>query len=110
MWSYGNGWGQGYIQPEPNNYVSYPSTYGGVDPAYSGNSGGSGIGAGSLWGTALSAVGGYLDSRAQADAAANQAKLSAQAQLELQKQQREYDLQDRQYRKDSVGKWSRYFS
>lgn len=109
MWSYGNGWGQGYIQPEPNNYVSYPSTYGGVDPAYSGSSGSSGMGMGSMWGAVLNGVGSYLDSKAQADAAAQNAKLSAKAQLELQKQQREYDLQDRDYRKEAVGRWSKYF-
>ena len=108
MWSYGNGWGQGYIQPEPNNYVSYPSTYGGVDPAYSSSSGG-GFNSTGLWGAAISGIGQYFQSAAEADAAANQAKMSAQAKLEQQKQQREYDLQDREYKRDAVGRWSKYF-
>ncbi len=119
MNSYMN-WGQGYVS-DPSNYVSTDPSYdpysGGwgnyvsTDPTYSayGNSSG-GMGMGSLWGAVLNGVGQYAQSAAQADAAANQSKLSAQAKLELQKQQREYDLQDRDYRKESVGKWSKYFS
>jgi hypothetical protein len=67
------------------------------------------MGMGSLWGAVISGIGQYASSAAEADAAANQAKMSAKARLELQKQQREYDLQDRDYRKESVGRWAKYF-
>lgn len=110
MWSYsGGGWGQGYITPEPNNYVSQPSTYGGVDPAYS-NGAGNSYNMGGLWSSVASGIGQYASAQAAADASTAQSKMSAQAQLDKLKQDREYQKQDREFKKDAASKWAKYFA
>lgn len=117
MWA----WGAGYTT-DPNSYVSTDPSYdpyqGGAsnyvstDPTYNpygGSSNGSLLSSPGLWSSVLGAVGGYAQSQAEADAAREQAKLSAQAKLELAKQQRGYQLDDRAARQGAVSKWSKYF-
>lgn len=112
MWSYGAQ--NNYVSTDPS-YDPYAgggsSTYVSTDPTYAAygqpSTGGSSLGG--LWSAAANGVAGYAASQAQSDAAAQQAKLSAQAKLELAQQQRQFQKDDRQYKQDSVSKWSKYF-
>lgn len=117
MWAFGSG----YLN-EPNNYVSTDPTYdpyaGGAsnyvstDPTYNPYGGASDPNwlSNGMWGALIKGVGGYAQSKADADAAKEQSKLSAKARLELAQQQRGYELDDRASRQGSVSKWSKYFS
>ena len=121
MNAYGAGWGAGYLN-DPNSYVStdpsyYPygnnaaNSYVATDPNYNpyGGSGSSLMSSAGLWSSVLGGIGGYAQSQSEADAAKDQAKLSAKAKLELAQQQRQYALDDRSYNQGSVSKWSKYF-
>jgi len=98
------GWGQGYIAPTQNNYVS-------TDPSYDPYSADTGLSSGnnSMWGSIISGIGSYAGAQSSQDASAEQAKMSAEAKKELLAQQRGYDLEDRKYKQEAVSKWSRYF-
>lgn len=117
MW----GWGAGYTS-DPNNYVSTDPSYdpyqGGAnnyvstDPTYNPygySSSGSLLSSPGLWSSVLGGIGGYAQSQVDADSARDQAKLSAKAKLELAKQQRQYQLDDRAYSQGAVSKYSKYF-
>lgn len=117
MWSFG----AGYLNA-PNNSVSTDPSYdpyqGGAsnyvstDPTYNpyGYDGGSSLlSSPGLWSSVIGGIGGYAQSQAEADAARDQAKLSAKARLELAQQQRGYQLDDRTYKQGAVSKWSKYF-
>ena len=117
MWAFG----AGYLNDPTNSVSTDPSydpysggasNYVSTDPTYSPygqSSGGSMWSSPSLWGSVFKGIGGYAQSASDADAAKEQAKLSAKAQKELLEQQRGYALQDRQTKSDSVGKWDKYF-
>lgn len=103
MWAFGSG----YIDDTatPTNYVSTDPSY---DPYGStlntpwyANSG--------LWSSVIGGIGGYAEQQAAGDAAANKSKLDARAQVELAKQQRQYEIDDRLYRQGTVSNWSKYF-
>ena len=121
MNAYGAGWGAGYAS-DPNSYVSTDPSYdpyqGGAsnyvstDPTYNPygySSGGSLLSSPGLWSSVLGGIGGYAQSQADADAQRDQTKLTAQAKLALAQQQRQYKLDDRTSRQESVSKWSKYF-
>lgn len=59
-------------------------------------------------GAAVSVVGGYLSSEAQAGAQEDAQKAELEAQKELQANKRKYELEDRKYRQDAVGAWGKY--
>lgn len=59
-------------------------------------------------GAAISVVGGYLASESASDSAEGSQKAELKAQKELQANKRKYELEDRKYRQDSVGNWSKY--
>lgn len=60
-------------------------------------------------GSAIGALGNYFSQQAQANQQAEMAKLDAKTQKELQAQQRKYQLEARDYRKQAASKWSKYF-
>lgn len=59
-------------------------------------------------GAAVSLVGSYASSKAQAGAAKDSAKAQAEAQKEITELQRQYQLEDRKYNQDAVGAWGKY--
>jgi hypothetical protein len=105
MWSYDMSYG---YNPDynRNNYVS---TDPGYDPYSSSMGSDASGGYGNIWGSLISGVGQYASARSAANAQAEMDKMSAQAKIELTKQQRQYEKDDQQYRKEAVGKWSKYF-
>lgn len=116
MWAYG----AGYLN-DPNNSVSTDPTYdpyqGGAsnyvstDPtynAYGSASDPNGFGSG-MWGALIKGIGSYAGAKASADNSAEMSKLSAEQQIKLAQQQREFQQADKQYKSDAVSKWTKYF-
>jgi hypothetical protein len=89
-----------------NNYVS---TDPGYDPYSSSMASEASGGYGNIWGALISGVGQYANARSQANMQADMSKMSAEAKKELLLQQRQYEKDDKQYRKESAGKWAKYF-
>ncbi len=104
MWSYDYSYG-GDTGYQRNNYVS---TDAGYDPYSSAGSSGTG-GYGNVWGALISGVGEYAGARSAANAQEDMSKLSAKAKVELAKQERQYEKDDQQYRKEAVSKYAKYF-
>lgn len=64
------------------------------------------------WGVAIAAVVGgvasYASAQEASDAASENSEREIEAQKELQRLKRQYQLEDRKYNQDSVGAWSKY--
>lgn len=121
MWSYASSTGNGYtgntdFQNSPsygNNYTD-PNSYSN-SPSYGNDYSGSGNSwlqnnSNSLIGAGLNGVSSYANAQQAADIAAEKSKLSLQAQLDQAKQQRTYQVQNRQFKSDAESSWGKYFA
>ena len=64
---------------------------------------------GNYGGAAIGAVGNYLSNLQQQKNNAEMMKLDAKLQIELAQKKRDYQLEDRKYSQQAIGKWAKYF-
>ncbi len=111
MWAYGMG--QSYGTPSWNQSYNYSGPSWDQSANYSSTFSPSSSGGGGMWGavggSVLSGLGGYFQAQAEAKQREELAQLDAQTQKEILQQQRDYQKQDRDFRRGAVSKWSKFF-
>lgn len=111
MWAYGMG--QSYGTPSWNQSYNYSGPSWDQSANYAAQTGPSYSSGSGMWGNVggavLNGIGGYFQAQAAAKQQEELAKLDAQTQKEILQQQRDYQTQDREFRRGAVSKWSKFF-